>query len=165
MPAERRIRCGCLDLLSPRRSRHYSRKLSSRTRFPNFAAYHKACLEHLKELQTWKVYTTNEPHDPATQLQVSPLEAPGVVPRAQLGLFLNTSPKLTILARVAEVVGKNSEFAKTVHFGISSSNSHQKAIKAAITGIIDATLPQTLPHMTQQPFWEVPTPKIENFQC
>ena len=60
--------------------------------------------------------------------------------------------------------GKNSEFASIVHFGISPLNSHQKAIKAAITGIIDATLPQTLPHMTQHPFWEVPTPKIEIFQ-
>ncbi|KAF9470992.1 hypothetical protein BDN70DRAFT_939270 [Pholiota conissans] len=55
---------------------------------------------------------------------------------------------LVAVVRVAELMGKNSEFASIVHFGISPSNSHQKAIKAAITGIIDATLPQTLPHMT-----------------
>ncbi|KAF9472688.1 hypothetical protein BDN70DRAFT_900348 [Pholiota conissans] len=48
---------------------------------------------------------------------------------------------LVAVVRVAKVMGKNFEFARNVHFGISPSNSHQKAINTAITGIIDATLP------------------------
>ncbi|KAF9470649.1 hypothetical protein BDN70DRAFT_901944 [Pholiota conissans] len=86
----------------------------------------------------------------------------GVVPACAVNFMYQPMLVNIVNIGISEGGGIQTQLASAISKRICSLPI--TAIKVAITGIIDATLPQTLPHMTQQPFWEVPTPKIENFQ-